>query len=382
MYDLGHYGSMLADRVRMEPYERALRQTVRPGMVVLEIGTGPGILAILACRLGAKRVYAVEPNPVIHLARQIAAANHCADKIEFIEDVSTRVTSPIQADLIVSDLRGMLPLLQDHIPSIADARHRFLAPGGTLIGRKDRLWVAVVEAPEPYAGLVNPWEHNLLDEDLSVARRMIVNEVHRVRLTPDQLMTSPLLWATLDYTRIEDPDVQGKLSWTANRDGTGHGIVIWFDADLVEGVGFSTCPGSPEKVYGLMFLPWEEPVPLVAGQMVTVDLHAKLIEKDYFWRWDTRIESASRPGEIAAKFDQSVLKGAVLSPSQLRKSASNYVPQLSEESLIRRRVLELIDGKASLEVIARRLTADFPKRFTRWEHALLMAAAVSRDNSG
>jgi hypothetical protein len=82
------------------------------------------------------------------------------------------------------------------------------------------------------------------------------------------------------------------------------------------------------------------------------------------------------------QFEQSVLRGAVLSPSQLRKSASNYVPQLSQVNLIRRRALELIDGKTSLEEIARLLTAEFPERFARWEQALPFAAAVSRDISG
>jgi type I protein arginine methyltransferase len=366
----------------MEAYERALRQTVQPGMVILEIGTGPGIMAVLACRLGAKRVYAVEPNPIIQVGREIAAANHCADKIEFIEDFSRRVNSLIQADVIVSDLRGALPLLEDHILSIADARKRFLAPGGTLIGREDRLWVAVVEAPKLYASLVGPWEHNLLGQDLSVARRMIVNETHRARPTPEQLLTSPFLWATLTYTSIEDPDIQGRLTWTTKRDGTGHGIVIWFDADLADGAGFSTCPGSLEQVYGLTFLPWQDPVPLVSGQTVTVNLQAKLLDKDYFWRWDTRIESATRTGEIAVKFDQSSLKGAVLSPPLLRKSASDYVPQPTEENLVRRTALGLIDGKTSLEEIARRLTVEFPQRFARWEHALRFAATVSRENSG
>jgi len=137
MYSLAGYGSMIADPVRVEAYTQALRKTVRPGSVVLEIGTGPGVFAVLACQLGAARVYAVEPDPIIQVAREIATANGCAGRIEFIEDLSTRITLPIQADVILSDLRGILPLFQHHLPSIADARRRFLAPGGTLIPKRD-----------------------------------------------------------------------------------------------------------------------------------------------------------------------------------------------------------------------------------------------------
>ena len=50
MYSLGGYGSMVADRVRVDAYAQALRKTVREGAVVLEIGTGPGIFAVLACQ--------------------------------------------------------------------------------------------------------------------------------------------------------------------------------------------------------------------------------------------------------------------------------------------------------------------------------------------
>src|SRR5262245_17467881 len=112
MYSLTGYGNMIADRVRYEAYSHALQKAIRPGSVVLEIGTGPGIFAVQACRLGAARVYAVEPDPVIQVAREIAHANSCADKIEFIEGLSTRAELPVKADVIVSDLRGILPLFQ------------------------------------------------------------------------------------------------------------------------------------------------------------------------------------------------------------------------------------------------------------------------------
>jgi protein arginine N-methyltransferase 1 len=380
MYSLAGYGQMIEDRVRLDAYARALRKTVRPGSVVLEIGTGPGIFAVLACQLGARRVYAIEPAPIIQVAREIAAANGCADRIEFIEDLSTRVTLPIQADVIVSDLRGILPLFQTHLPSIADARRRFLAPGGTLIPKRDALWASIAEAPEQYSKVMGAWEKDVLGQDLSPARRLAVNDFQKARLTPRQLLAPPQVWATLDYNTVDSPGVRGTLNFSAERAGTGHGIVAWFETCLADGIGFSNAPGAPEAVYGSMFLPWTEPVSLAEGRNIRVDLEATLVENDYVWRWTTQIDSADGSGS-SLRFEQSQLAGAVVSLSQLRRSASDYVPQLSEDGRLNRRALELMDGTHSLEEIARKLAAEFPQRFVRRQQALAYAAKRSQEHS-
>jgi protein arginine N-methyltransferase 1 len=157
MYSLHFYGQMLADAPRMDAYLAALRRVVTPDSVVLDLGCGPGVFALMACKFGARRVYAVEPDNIISVAREAALANGCADRIEFFESLSTEISLPEPASIIISDLRGVLPWFEQHIPSIIDARERLLARGGALIPRRDVLWAAVVEAPEHYEDLVGPW---------------------------------------------------------------------------------------------------------------------------------------------------------------------------------------------------------------------------------
>ncbi|MGE5462576.1 MAG: 50S ribosomal protein L11 methyltransferase, partial [Syntrophothermus sp.] len=69
MYSIAEFGHMIADERRTDAYVAALQHAVRPDSIVLDMGTGTGIFAMLACQFGARHVYAVEPGDAIHIAR-------------------------------------------------------------------------------------------------------------------------------------------------------------------------------------------------------------------------------------------------------------------------------------------------------------------------
>jgi type I protein arginine methyltransferase len=369
-YSVASYGEMIADRVRMNAYVRALRQAVTPGSVVIDIGTGTGIFAMLACQFGARRVYAVEPDDAIQVAREIAAANGVADRIEFLQDLSTRAVLPERADVIISDLRGVLPLYQRHISAVVDARERLLAPTGRLIPRRDVLWAAVTEAPELYRRVASPWGEDTHDVDMERARRIVTNTWTKRRIRPHQLLLPPQVWATLDYAAVTEADVHREIEWTAERSGTGDGVVVWFDADLAEGIGFSNSPGDPELIYGSAYFPLSQPVSLDKGDTMTVALHADLVRDDYVWRWDTRVLGKGRPEEVKANFRQSTLAGTPLSPQNLRRRADSHVAHLSEDGAIAQVILERMAGGMRNEEISREVALQFPHRFRTWQEAL------------
>src|SRR6266508_1892420 len=56
MYSLAAFGNMLTSQVRMDAYIEALRRTVTPTSVVIDLGSGTGIWSLLACRVGAPRL--------------------------------------------------------------------------------------------------------------------------------------------------------------------------------------------------------------------------------------------------------------------------------------------------------------------------------------
>ena len=265
MYSVHDYGAMIADRVRMDAYAEALRQAVKPGSVVLDLGSGAGIFALLACRLGARHVYAIEPSDIIEVGREIAAANGYSGRITFLQQRSEQVSLPEPVDVIVSDMRGVLPCLGGNLRALIDARRRFLAPGGTMIGRRDTVWAAMVEAPELYRSHFTGWEESTLGFDQQAARRIMANSWGKGRVPPEQFLAEPCRWATVDYETVAGPNFRAEMNWTVARAGTAHGLVVWFDAELADGVGFSNAPGQPELIYSSAFFPWPEPVSLDAG---------------------------------------------------------------------------------------------------------------------
>ena len=243
----------------------------------------------------------------IELARLLAEAKGFADRIEFIQDISTNITLPEPAHIIVSDLRGTLPLFGQHIPTIMDARQRHLAPNGVLIPQKDSLWVSVVEVPTIYNNLLNPWR-DPYGFNMAPARQIVLNQWQHDDtdlIRARHLLTEPTNWATLDYRTITNPDVGAEIEQTAVRDGTAHGLLVWFDATLFDGIGFSNAPhlAKPAAVYGRGFFPLLTPVPLAAGDAIQLTLQANLVDDGYEWQWHTRIHNQSN--KIVADFKQS-----------------------------------------------------------------------------
>jgi protein arginine N-methyltransferase 1 len=237
MYAAADFARMIADRVRMAAYEEALRRTVEPGSVVVDVGTGAGIFALLACKRGAKHVYAIDPNPAIEVAKETVKRNGFGDRITFFRSKAAKVALPEKADVLVSDLRGAGPLFGDHLTVIADARKRFLREGGIQIPQRDTLLVAPVTLDAFYDELLEGCRSETFD--LSPLRRAIVNTEHalpRGELSEESLLADPARWATLDYAGATGLDARGDVSFVVRRPGLGHGLALWFRATLVEGV--------------------------------------------------------------------------------------------------------------------------------------------------
>lgn len=380
-YQLEVYGAMINDRTRMKAYKRALHQAIHPGCIVVDIGCGPGIFAFLACQFGAGRVYAIEPHDSIYLAHKLAKSNGYDEKIIFIQDISSKVNLPEKVDVIISDLRGSLPLFEHHIPTIIDARNRFLAEGGFLIPQADRLWTAIANYPKIYRRIASPWLQNPFNLDLHEGFSKVINRIQQGDVGKKQLLSKPSDWAYLDYTTIEDPDVHASLELEIVRPGTGHGLLLWFDGLLSESAGFSNAPGKRGLVYGRSFLPWIQPVQLETGDLVQVELHANLVGMEYIWRWETRVFSVEKSQEIKAQFKQSTLETKFFSLEQLRRQSSSYVPKLEQEGQLDFFVLSRMDGKASLGKISEELLERFPGSFSSQKDALSYVARLSSNYS-
>jgi protein arginine N-methyltransferase 1 len=354
MYSVLDYGHMAADPVRMEAYAKAIERVVRPGSVVVDLGAGTGIFSVLAARAGAKRVHAIEPNPAVWLVPELAAENGVADRVTIHHATSYEVVLEEKADVVISDLRGILPLHGENTAAVRDARERFLSPGGVVVPEIDRLHVALVESDALWRWLARSWEsfdrRGLTSRS---ARASVLNIPYSDRASPiaasDVISDGPC-WAALDYAAYDGAVLEGSVELTTTRAGIAHGFTVWFDATITGEIGFTTAPGW-SLAYARLFLPLTDPLELAAGERVRVTLRADA--RGERWAWDT----VSRHGALR----QSTFFGTPTAPDALLRESSAHRPVRTDNGTRALALLEKIDGTHSVEDLARILEKELPE---------------------
>ena len=375
MYSLAEYGDMIADSVRIHPYIQAIETAVQPGSVVVDLGSGPGFFSLIACRAGARRVYAIDLADIVHFGRHFAEANSLTDRIEFLQGDSRQIQLPERAEVIVSDIRGALPFSGHAVVSLQDAYQRFLAKGGTMIPQRDKLYAAIVESEKSYDRIRTPWKKSREELDLSPALPCVLNDMYSIDVAPEHLVTAPQEWCAIEYMKSPSTRAAANLNFRTTRRATAHGIAIWFDTQLFGKIGFSCAPGGPKTVYGHSFLPWLQPVTVSAGQEIQVELHADLVGGDYIWRWETTLCEEGKSG--VHHFQQSTLQGMRFSRQWLRHHAIDFIPVLTEAGEAERWLLEAMDGKSPLQDIAQAAAERYPRVFPRLEEAFRRASELA-----
>jgi protein arginine N-methyltransferase 1 len=374
-YDVASYGEMIDCEPRMGIYAEALRRAVTPGCTVIDLGAGFGVFSLLACKYGAGSVIAIEPDPSIGLLMPMAQANGCADRITVVREMSTRFTPERKADVIVSDCRGTLSLFEHHVATIADARKRLLAPGGTLMPMRDSLRVALARSPKEYRQCVYPWQTNSYGLDLSAGHAFAANSESKVYLKPRSLLSEPQDLLVIDYRTVTERNLDATVELVATKDSTAHGLLIWFDAEIAEGLGYSNAPGQPELVYGQMLLPFADPLRLKAGDRVTARIRGNLVDNQYIWSWDGEVIER-QAGKSRNPFRQSSFLSRVIALDNAKKGASTNVPVRSPRMQIDAECLAMVDGGKDYDAIAKALMERYPDQLATYRAALDHVASL------
>lgn len=242
-----HY-AMMNDHPRNAFYRECLRRAIVPGeSIVLEIGTGSGLLAMLAARLGAKRVVAIEASTSLaELARRNIKANCLADAVEIIPAMSTEVSREqvVAAagglpDVVVAELFGTLLLGESALEYLRDARARLAKPTARVVPPRGVQYAVIVECQDIAAitsvhdceGLTLA-EVNLLQDTASVV--FTKQYGFRFSSVPSRRLSKPVPVFRVDFNRDEPGFAHSErtLDLVATASGTAHCVLAFWDVTI------------------------------------------------------------------------------------------------------------------------------------------------------
>lgn len=144
---------MLKDSVRTKAYQNAIMENgdIFKDKIVLDVGSGTGILSIFAAKSGAKHVYGIEKANIYIHSRNIIKENGLEDKITIINGLVEEINLPVdKVDIIISEWMGYFLLYESMFDSVLYARDKWLAPDGILLPDSATMYIAALDDGEYY----------------------------------------------------------------------------------------------------------------------------------------------------------------------------------------------------------------------------------------
>ena len=154
---------MLMDNVRMKAYHNAimLNKSQFEGKVVLDVGTGSGVLAIWAAQAGAAKVYAVEYTDMAVHARKMVEQNGVSHIVEVIQSSVEDLELPCKVDIIVSEWMGYFLLRESMLDSVIRARNKWMKPEGSMFPSHATMYWAAISSEEDREGKYGDYTHSM-----------------------------------------------------------------------------------------------------------------------------------------------------------------------------------------------------------------------------
>lgn len=272
--DLELQRRMVMDHRRTEAFARAIQEVVQKTDVVLDVGTGTGLLAMLAARAGAKRVFAIDQAEVTQTAANLIKANGLEGRIKVFRGFAQDLQLEAPVSLIISEWLGNFGFVEAMLDDVIAARDKNLAPGGRMLPSHIELLLAPVDEPLLYhQDGPGAWREPVFGLDLSSLEPLELKQGRAVQLRVEpgaQLALGASLFE-LDLVKAdrEAPFRGGKLHFVIKRDGVLNGFVGWFSARLSPGVVLDTGPHLPETHWAQTYLAFPAK-PVKRGQVLEV----------------------------------------------------------------------------------------------------------------
>ena len=350
-----YYRGLLHQATRIEAFRRAIHGTVRPGDRVLEVGTGLGTYAFFAADAGAARVWAVDGNPVVHVAQTVAQLNGYAARIEFVRGWIPDVATPESATvLIFEDFPARL--LDSRVYRLfADLHRSYLASGASVIPARALLYLAPVTGHD-VVGWLSGMDDSAYGIDWSCTREYAVNTPRRSHVRPDSVATRPASIAGVDFAQPPETwQLGGRAVWSWESETVVSGLAYWFDLELSPSDTLSNAPGAEPASWGQLLLPLDPPVRVAAGEELRVEVKPELFPDGApgWLRWIANAGEITRGGHE--------FRSAPASFDDLYARSPDARPRLSRRGVLEAEVLRLTDGTRTVSEIADRVHTLMPE---------------------